>query len=92
MEGGREHQRACAVGPGQATRDANIVNTSLILVRDMHCWQTQFIYTDTPPFSRSYSILFNLKLGAQPTKPIANEDLESQFYPWRANGADPSIR
>jgi hypothetical protein len=32
-----------------------------------------------------FSLLFNLKLGAsQPSKNIDNEDLEAQFYPWRA--------
>jgi lipopolysaccharide export system protein LptA len=76
----------------RSTRDANLINTQLILVRDMHCWQTQFIYRDTPPFSREYSILFNLKLGPTSAKPIADQNLESQFYPWRSTGPDPSIR
>ena len=75
-----------------ATRNGNLINTDLVLVRDMHCWQTQFIYRDTPPFSREFSILFNLKLGPTSAKPIADNDLESQFYPWRGAGADSSIR
>jgi hypothetical protein len=75
-----------------ASRDAHLINTQLVLVRDMHCWQTQFIYRDTPPFSREFSILFNLKLGAKSAKQISDQDLESQFYPWRASGPDPSIR
>jgi len=51
----------------------------------MHCWTAQFIYKDIAPFTHEFSLLFNLKVGATgPTKTIANEDLEAQFYPWRA--------
>jgi hypothetical protein len=75
-----------------ATSNANLINTQLVVVRDMHCWQTSFIFRDTPPFSREFSILFNLKLGATSAKQIPDQNLESQFYPWRAYGPDPSIR
>jgi hypothetical protein len=75
-----------------AAHGTRLINTQLVVVRDMHCWQTQFIYRDTPPFSREVSILFNLKLGAKSTKQIPDQNLESQFYPWRASGPDPSIR
>jgi lipopolysaccharide export system protein LptA len=75
-----------------ATQNSKLVNTQLVVLRDLHCWQAQFIYRDTPPFSREYSVLVTVKLGAKPEKQIANNDLESQFYPWRATGADPRIR
>jgi hypothetical protein len=42
------------------------------------------IYRNRPPFSREYSLMFNVKLGAAAQKNIIQPDLESQFYPWRA--------
>jgi lipopolysaccharide export system protein LptA len=67
-----------------AARHARMIDNEFIVARDMHCWEAQFIYRNRPPFSREYSILFNLKLGSRAAKEIADEDLESQFYPWRA--------
>lgn len=64
-------------------RQSSVIDTEFIVTRDMHCWQAQFIYRSLPPFTREYSILFDLKLGAKAAKDIADKDLESQFYPWR---------
>ncbi len=72
-----------------ATRDARFIDTEFILVRDMHCWQSQFVYRSRPPFGREFAILFDLKLGATKAKEITDQDLESQFYPWRAGAYAP---
>jgi len=61
-----------------------------VVTRDMHCWQAQFMYISRPPFGQEVSLLFNLKLGPDNGRPITNADLESQFYPWRANPYVPS--
>jgi hypothetical protein len=68
---------------GQA-QQGQIIDDELILVRDLHCWEAQFVYRFRPPFSHEYSILFNLKLGSRAVRNIEDKDLESQFYPWRA--------
>ncbi len=64
-------------------RRSTMNDASLILSHDMHCWQTQFIYRYLPPFNQSFSFLVNLKLGGSKERDIADQDLESQFYPWR---------
>jgi len=69
-----------------SVKDGTFTQTQFIVTRDMHCWTAQFIYKDIAPFTHEFSLLFNLKLGAAAAnKTIANEDLEAQFYPWRAN-------
>jgi len=65
-------------------RNGSITQSEFVVTRDLHCWEAQFAYKDLPPFTHQFSVLFNLKLGAQAAKKIANQDLESQFYPWRA--------
>jgi hypothetical protein len=68
-----------------SVKNGNFTQTQFIVTRDMHCWTAQFIYKDIAPYTHEFSLLFNLKLGATTAqKPIANEDLEAQFYPWRA--------
>jgi lipopolysaccharide export system protein LptA len=65
---------------GMAVNDEEIA-----VIRDMHCWTAKFVYNNIPPYSREYSIVFDLKVGSTtPSKEIENRDLESQFYPWRA--------
>ena len=64
---------------------SKMIDTQFSVVRDMHCWQAQFNYISRPPFGNQYSLTFNLKLGPENGPPIQNRDLESQFYPWRAN-------
>lgn len=64
--------------------DGNIIQSEFVVTRRMHCWDIQFIYKNLPPFTREYSFLFNLRLGAQALKEMTNQDLEAQFYPWRA--------
>lgn len=66
-------------------RDGNFIQSEFSVVRDLHCWEMQFNYRNRPPFTREYSFMINLKLGARAIKEIQNQDLESQFYPWRAN-------
>ncbi|MFA5974958.1 MAG: hypothetical protein WC859_02180 [Elusimicrobiota bacterium] len=68
----------------KATRQSSSFGSEFIVKRDMHCWQAQFIYRNRPPYSREYSILFDLKFGPKSAKDIADKDLEAQFYPWRA--------
>jgi lipopolysaccharide export system protein LptA len=65
-------------------REGNLIDEEFIVTRDMHCWEASFIYRNIPPFTRQYSLLFNLKLGVAGQKEIANEDLETQYYPWRS--------
>jgi hypothetical protein len=66
-----------------------VIDSELIVVRDLHCWEAQFIYRYRPPFTQEYSILFNLKLGSEAQRKIENQDLEAQFYPWRASPYAP---
>jgi len=66
-----------------ASSGSTLIDSEFIVTRDLHCWNAQFIYRNLPPFARSYSILFNLKTGARAAKEITNQELESQFYPWR---------
>ena len=61
-----------------------VIDNELFVTRDIHCWQIQFIVRNRPPIAREYSILANLKFGPQTPKKIEDNDLESQFYPWRA--------
>jgi lipopolysaccharide export system protein LptA len=68
---------------GQA-RNARMIDNEFIVIRDLHCWEAQFSYRNRPPFSREYSLMLNLKLGAKAAREIADQDLEAQFYPWRA--------
>ncbi len=75
-----------ALMPNQSlnsVKDGTFIQTQFVVTRDMHCWNVQFSYKNLPPFTRKYSFLFNLKLGAQAAKDITDPDLESQFYPWR---------
>ena len=59
-----------------------------IITRDMHCWTAQFIYRDQPPFTHEFSLLFNLKLGAQAAKKIAKDgEGASKFLEIRVEGA-----
>ena len=72
--------------PGQSLetiKTSTLLQTQVVVTRDLHCWNVQFTYIDLPPFTREYSLLFNLKLGAQAAKDITDPELESQFYPWR---------
>ncbi len=69
-----------------SVRDGSLIQSEFVVTRDMHCWNAQFSYINLPPFTHQYSVLFNLKLGAQESaKQISDQDLESQFYPWRAD-------
>jgi len=67
-----------------AMQGSSFIDTEFIVTRDMHCWQAQFVYRSRPPFGTEYSLLFDLKFGAAAAKDIADKDLETQFYPWRA--------
>jgi len=67
-----------------AIQNSSFIDTEFIVTRDMHCWQTQFVYRSRPPFGTEYSLLFNLKFGVAVARDIENKDLESEFYPWRA--------
>ena len=68
----------------EAAQNASLTDVLFIVTRDLHCWQAQFVYKDSVNLSKTVSLLFNLKLGADAPKPIGDNDLESQFYPWRA--------
>jgi len=68
----------------QAIRSGNLIDENFIVTRDMHCWRAKFIYQNVSAFSRSYSIVFDLKLGDSAKDKITNNDLESTFYPWRS--------
>ncbi len=63
----------------------DVLQTTFIVTREVHCWSLQFIHKNLPPFTHEYSFLFNLRLGAQALKEMTNNELESQFYPWRAD-------
>ncbi len=76
------HSLVPALGSG-SQGVSQIIDSEFIVTRELHCWYAQFIYRNRPPFSREYSITFNLKLGANTKKEITNQDVESQFYPWR---------
>ncbi len=65
-------------------KGGNFIQSEFVVTRDMHCWTAQFSYRNLPPFTRQYSVLFNLKLGAQAVKAMTDQELEEQFYPWRA--------
>ena len=67
-----------------SVRDGSFTQSQFIVTRDMHCWNAQFSYINLPPFTHQYSLMFNLKLGAEAAKSIADQNLEGQFYPWRA--------
>ncbi len=67
---------------------AQVVQSQFMVTRNVHCWDLQFIYKNLPPFTHEYSFLINLRLGAQALKEMTNEELESQFYPWRAGGGE----
>ena len=70
---------------GRSVTNGTFTQTQFMVTRDMHCWTASFIYRDIAPYTHEFSLLFNLKLGGPTSnKKIANEDLESQFYPWRA--------
>ncbi len=66
------------------TDGGKILQSQFLVTRIMHCWDIQFIYRNLPPFTREYSLLFNVRLGTQKLKEMANNEVESQFYPWRA--------
>jgi len=66
-----------------SVRDGSLIQTQFVVTRDMHCWNAQFTYQNLPPFTRLFSIIFNLKLGAQAAKQMTDPELEAQFYPWR---------
>ncbi len=66
-----------------AIREGRLIDEEIIVTRDLHCWEAQFSYRNLPPFSRQYSLMFNFKIGVAAQKQITNEDLESQYYPWR---------
>ena len=68
----------------QALQGGSLIDEEFIVTRDLHCWQAQFIYRNIPPLSREYSLMFNLKLGVAAKEQITDNDLESQYYPWRA--------
>lgn len=70
---------------GSATMPSSIIDSEIMVTRNLHCWEAQFIYRNRPPITREYSILFNLKFNTQPTQQIPNQELESQFYSWRAS-------
>jgi len=72
-------------GGYQEAQNATLIDVQFIVTRDLHCWQAQFVYKDSVNLSKTVSLLFNLKLGPDSPKPIADKDLESQFYPWRAD-------
>jgi hypothetical protein len=76
--------------PNSSVKDVlklgDLINEELSIVRDLHCWQARFNYRNTPPFAHTYMFMLDLKLGVEAEKRIANEDLESQYYPWRARG------
>jgi hypothetical protein len=61
-----------------------IIDNQFIVVREIHCWEIQFIFRNRPPISREYSILANLKFGPTTPRKIEDKELETQFYPWRA--------
>jgi hypothetical protein len=71
-------------GSGNSINLANFIDEQLIVTRDLHCWQVQFIYSNLQNFTRTYSVLASLKMGPALAKPIEDRNLESQFYPWRA--------
>jgi hypothetical protein len=73
----------------QALRGGSLIDETFIVTRDLHCWEAQFVYRNIPPLSRTYSILFNLKLGVKAKEEITNNDLETQYYPWRARTYAP---
>ena len=77
-----------ALVPNTSLRDVlkqgTLINEKITVTRDMHCWQARFIYRNTPPLFRSYSLMFDLKLGLSAEKEMTQEDLETQYYPWRA--------
>jgi len=52
------------IHPGGST----MIDSSIIVTRDLHCWQTQFIYR---------------KIGVYKAQERSDQELESQFYPWR---------
>jgi len=79
-------------GGYSAAQNASLTDVSFIVTRDLHCWQAQFIYKDSVNLSKEVGLLFNLKLGPEAAKPIGDNDLESQFYPWRAEPDAPQNR
>lgn len=83
------HAFVPSTGWDRTVNHGKLIDSEFIVVRDMHCWEAQFTYRSRPPFAREYSLMFNLKLGMRAEKEITDEDLEGQFYPWRAN---PSSR
>jgi hypothetical protein len=73
-----------------ASQQARLTDVLFTVTRDLHCWQAQFIYKDSVNLSKEVSLLFNLKIDAQtPKKPIHDNELETQFYPWRADPTSP---
>jgi hypothetical protein len=72
-----------------ALHQSHFIDETIMVTRDMHCWEAQFIYRNIPPLSRQYSLMFNLKLGVQAEREITNQELESQYYPWRARPYAP---
>jgi hypothetical protein len=72
-----------------ALHNGSLIDEEFIVTRDLHCWQAQFVYRNIPPLSRQYSLLFNLKIGVAAEQQITNNDLESQYYPWRSRTYAP---
>jgi hypothetical protein len=68
----------------QAFKRGSLIDEEFKVIRDLHCWQAEFVYRNIPPLSRSYSLMLTLKLGVKTEEEITNADLESKFYPWRA--------
>ncbi len=65
-------------------RYASLLQSQFVVTRNMHCWDIQFIYKNLPPVTREYSVLFNLRMGAQKAREKSDREFEAQFYPWRA--------
>jgi lipopolysaccharide export system protein LptA len=63
--------------------NATMISSEFHVKRDMHCWISEFVFRNRPPYSREYLFLMNLKLGKQTEREISDPSLESQFYPWR---------
>jgi hypothetical protein len=79
------HALMPSTSPGAFIRDGNLIDEEFIVTRDMHCWEASFIYRNIQPYTRSYSLLFNLKFGGKTAEQqITNEELESNYYPWRS--------